>query len=159
MAAYPTEPTYIMPQGTQVAYGDAMPAYTVDPGAYVSTMQGTPQMMYSSSPYSIPVGASSVQAVPPSVYTTSPYGLSSALDHSQGKWFAPGEALPPGFMVTAHPEGHTAPQETHAMSDLARESFVVTGSGMKTGASIPEGKLAKSSKSKKSKKKKASGCC
>ena len=44
----------------------------------------------------------------------------SALDHSQGKWFAPGEALPPGFMVTAHPEGHTAPAETHAMSDKAK---------------------------------------
>ena len=42
------------------------------------------------------------------------------LDHSQGKWFAPGEALPPGFIITAHPEGHTAPQEGHMMSDKAR---------------------------------------
>ena len=41
------------------------------------------------------------------------------LDHSQGKWFAPGEALPPGFMVCAHPDGHTAPQEGHSMSDQA----------------------------------------
>ena len=24
--------------------------------------------------------------------------------------FAPGEPLPPGFMVVAHPEGHTEPQ-------------------------------------------------
>ena len=42
------------------------------------------------------------------------------LDHSQGKWFAPGEALPPGFIITAHPEGHTAPQEGHMMTDKAR---------------------------------------
>ncbi|CAJ1387573.1 unnamed protein product [Effrenium voratum] len=59
-------------------------------------------------------------------------------------------------MVTAHPEGHTAPAETHAMSDKARESFVVTGSSaMKTGSAAPK----TSSKSKKSKKKKSSGCC
>ena len=42
------------------------------------------------------------------------------LDHSQGKWFAPGEALPPGYIITAHPEGHTAPQEGHMMTDKAR---------------------------------------
>ena len=44
----------------------------------------------------------------------------SGLDHSQGKWFAPGEALPPGFVVTTHPEGHTEPQSHHLMSDKAR---------------------------------------
>ena len=132
-----------MAQPYVVADGAPMyqPAYTVDPAAY--------SQVYS--PYSIPVGASSVQAMPP-MYTG--YGGMTGLDHSQGKWFAPGEALPPGFVVTAHPEGHAAPQETHAMSDLARESFVVTGSGMKTGTSI-----TKPLKSKKSKKKKASGCC
>eukprot|EP00435_Cladocopium_sp_Y103_P058784 s88_g20.t1 len=35
----------------------------------------------------------------------------SKLDHSKGKWFAPGEALPPGFIICQHPEGHTAPQD------------------------------------------------
>lgn len=162
MAAYTTEPApvqYIMADGSQMyAPADAAPTYTMDPGAYVTSMPGAPQMMYSQSPYSIPVGASSVQAVQPSMYTTSPYGyggfpMMDGLDHSQGKWFAPGEALPPGFVVTAHPEGHAAPQETHAMTDLARESFVVTGS------SAPEPKLAKASKPKKSKKKKGSTCC
>ena len=92
-------------------------------------------------------------------YTTGNFGgyslpQMSGLDHSQGKWFAPGEALPPGFIVTAHPEGHTAPLETHAMSDQARESFVITSgtaaSAIKTGSSL---------KSKKSKKKKNSGWC
>ena len=39
------------------------------------------------------------------------------------------------------------------MTDLARESFVVTG----TSGTAPE--KAKASKPKKSKKKKASGCC
>merc|ERR1719454_1572823 len=52
-----------------------------------------------------------------------------AVDYSQGKWFAPGEALPPGFVAVAHPEGVTQPLDTHAMSDLVKSSgsFVVTG--------------------------------
>ena len=79
----------------------------------------------------------------------------SGLDHSQGKWFAPGEALPPGFVVSAHPDGHTAPQENHAMSDLARDSFVIPAST--AAAAVKAGSSAL--KSKKSKKKKASGCC
>eukprot|EP00434_Breviolum_minutum_P039158 symbB.v1.2.034762.t1/scaffold4498.1/size38904/3 len=83
------------------------------------------------------------------------YTMPSGLDHSQGKWFAPGEALPPGFVVTTHPEGHTAPQSHHAMSDMARDSFVIT-----TGTGAGEVKAASSlKKSKKSKKKKSSGCC
>eukprot|EP00438_Fugacium_kawagutii_P031734 Skav201380 [mRNA] locus=scaffold3514:157112:157769:+ [translate_table: standard] len=65
----------------------------------------------------------------------------------------PGEALPPGFVVTTHPEGHTAPQSGHAMSDMARESFVVTTGTGDVKASAPL------KKSKKSKKKKSSGCC
>ena len=73
--------------------------------------------------------------------------MPSGLDHSQGKWFAPGEALPPGFVVTTHPEGHTAPQGHHAMSDMARDSFVIT-----TGTGAGEVKAASSlKKSKKSK--------
>ncbi|CAJ1449114.1 unnamed protein product [Effrenium voratum] len=73
------------------------------------------------------------------------------------------QPLPPGFMVTSHPEGHSAPQSNHTMSDKARESFVISAgdaaaavgsSAMKLGSS---GKA--SSKSKKSKKKKSSGCC
>eukprot|EP00439_Symbiodinium_sp_Y106_P048398 s2010_g6.t1 len=46
-----------------------------------------------------------------SMVLSSPYSYpAQPLDHSQGKWFAPGEPLPPGFMVVAHPEGHTEPQ-------------------------------------------------
>mgnify|MGYP002804363560 FL=1 len=95
-------------------------------------------------------------------YAASPYmpampampmsGL-DGLDHSQGKWFAPGEALPPGFVITAHPEGHSAPQENHAMTDLARESFVIPASSAAAAVKTA------SAKSKKSKKKKGSGCC
>lgn len=118
-----------VPMGT----GYAMEPYTVDPSAYA--MQGAP-VVYSSSPYMA------------SPYTTPMF---SNLDHAQGKWFAPGEALPPGFVITAHPEGHTEPQDGHLMSDKARESFVVTGS--KLGSAMPL------KKSKKSKKKKSSGCC
>ena len=74
--------------------------------------------------------------------------------HSQGKWFAPGEALPPGYVITTHPEGHSAPQEGHAMSEMASASFVIPASSaaaaVKTGSAV---------KSKKSKKKKSSGCC
>ena len=78
------------------------------------------------------------------------------LDHSQGKWFAPGEALPPGYVMTAHPEGHTAPQEGHAMSEMASASFVIPASS--AAAAVKTGSAVKS-KSKKSKKKKSSGCC
>ncbi|CAJ1400286.1 unnamed protein product [Effrenium voratum] len=114
----------------------------------------------------------------PVTYSASPYAPSSAmpfagapgsLDHAQGKWFAPGEALPPGFVVTAHPEGHTAPAETHAMSDKARESFVVSsGLPMKTGTASSskadsgygwQRVAGYSAETKKSKKKKSSGCC
>ena len=91
-------------------------------------------------------------------YSMSPYMPAmpavGGLDHSQGKWFAPGEALPPGYVITTHPEGHTAPQEGHAMSEMASASFVIPASSaaaaVKTGSAV---------KSKKSKKKKSSGCC
>eukprot|EP00490_Sorites_sp_Unknown_P025104 CAMPEP_0114682504 /NCGR_PEP_ID=MMETSP0191-20121206/56632_1 /TAXON_ID=126664 /ORGANISM="Sorites sp." /LENGTH=150 /DNA_ID=CAMNT_0001962229 /DNA_START=70 /DNA_END=522 /DNA_ORIENTATION=- len=130
------------------------PAYTMDAGAYtMGTIQGTPQVVYSSSPYTMP-GAASISAMPMTSYTTSMPMAYSGLDHSQGKWFAPGEALPPGYVITAHPDGVTAPQEGHTMTDKARESFVVTGT--KVGSELP---AKASSKSKKSKKKKSSGCC
>lgn len=170
MAGVATEPVPITdaaPVTSAVQFGTAAPIsttgyagyamepmpYTVDGGAY--TIQGAPQVMYSSSPYTIP-GAASISAMPMTSYTTATPMPYSGLDHTQGKWFAPGEALPAGFVVTAHPEGHTAPLETHSMSDKARESFVVTGTsvGAKLGSSMP----AKKS-SKKSKKKKSSGCC
>merc|ERR1719284_2064932 len=100
-----------------------------------------------------------------------------AVDYSQGKWFAPGEALPPGFVAVAHPEGATQPLDTHAMSDLVKSSgsFVVTGMAPATEAAAEtvaavaatvatkEAPLASTAakKSKKTKKKKSStfGCC
>mmetsp|Transcript_5037 Transcript_5037/g.5645 ORF Transcript_5037/g.5645 Transcript_5037/m.5645 type:complete len:130 (-) Transcript_5037:8-397(-) len=117
----------------------AMPAYTP------ATTAGIP--MTSSAAASAPIVTTGGYSMPMSY---GGYTMPSALDHSQGKWFAPGEMLPPGYVVTAHPEGHVAPQEGHLMSDQARESFVIT-TGAKTGASAP--------KAKKSKKKKSSGCC
>eukprot|EP00434_Breviolum_minutum_P002819 symbB.v1.2.002478.t1/scaffold99.1/size346285/34 len=77
-------------------------------------------------------------------YSMSPYMPAmpavGGLDHSQGKWFAPGEALPPGYVMTAHPEGHTAPQEGHAMSEMASASFVIPASSaaaaVKTGSAV-----------------------
>merc|ERR1711865_872948 len=97
-----------------------------------------------------------------------------AVDYSQGKWFAPGEALPPGFVAVTHPEGVSQPLDTHAMSDLVKSSgsFVVTG--MTSAAPAATDALAAATetatkalpasaakKSKKSKKKKSStfGCC
>ncbi|CAK9081913.1 Uncharacterized protein SCF082_LOCUS38952 [Durusdinium trenchii] len=116
--------------------------YAMEPMPY--TVDGAPQVMYSSSPYTIP-GAASISAMPMTSYTTATPMPYSGLDHTQGKWFAPGEALPAGFVVTAHPEGHTAPLETHSMSDKARESFVVTGTsvGAKLGSSMPAKKSSK----------------
>eukprot|EP00438_Fugacium_kawagutii_P031859 Skav224112 [mRNA] locus=scaffold2427:93380:94674:- [translate_table: standard] len=159
MAGVATEPVPITdaaPIASAVQMGTGMPitttypmeqmggvTYTTDPG-YV--MEGGAPMYY----YPMP-GAESIGAYPPTTYITGdPMMANGGLDHSQGKWFAPGEMLPPGYVITAHPEGHTAPQEGHLMSDQARESFVIT-TGAKTGASAP--------KSKKSKKKKSSGCC
>ena len=81
----------------------------------------------------------------------------SGLDHSQGKWFAPGEALPPGFIVTAHPEGHTEPQSHHLMSDMARDSFVITGDA--AAKAVKAGSSALKLSKKKSKTKKGSTCC
>ncbi|CAE7711322.1 unnamed protein product, partial [Symbiodinium microadriaticum] len=86
-------------------------------------------MTYTSSPYTMS-GGYTYPSMPAATYMPA----TSGLDHSQGKWFAPGEALPPGFVITTHPEGHTAPQETHAMTDKARESFVVTGSSLPKAA-------------------------
>merc|ERR1712060_567490 len=93
-----------------------------------------------------------------------------SVDYSQGKWFAPGEALPPGFVAVAHPEGLAQPLDTHAMSDLVKSSgsFVVTGMAPAASAAadttavddaiatkaLPASTAAK--KSKKSKKKKSS---
>merc|ERR1719440_1636533 len=90
--------------------------------------------------------------------------FADGLDHSQGKWFAPGEVLPPGFAPALHPEGATEPQAHHQMSDMAAsQSFVMTGADMQKAAEtatrdLPASTSKKSSK-KKSKKKKSSGCC
>merc|ERR1712014_292467 len=86
----------------------------------------------------------------------------AALDHTQGKWFAPGEPLPPGFVATSHPEGLTQPLDTHAMSELVKSSgsFVVTGMAAPADTAaaavdakaLPAATAAKAKKSKKSKK-------
>ncbi|CAE7689303.1 unnamed protein product [Symbiodinium sp. CCMP2592] len=125
-----------------VTYVDA----SGQPIQYITQDAGMP-MTYTSSPYTMSGGYTYPSM--PATYMPAMSGL----DHSQGKWFAPGEALPPGFVVTAHPEGHTAPQETHSMTDKARESFVVTGSSLPKAAAP----VKKSKKDKK--KKKSSGCC
>ena len=100
--------------------------------------------------------------------------MAPPVDYSQGRWFAPGEPLPAGFVAVAHPEGYSQPLDTHAMSDLVKSSgsFVVTGMGAAdtTGASATKEVAAakevlasaatKSKKSKKSKKKSSTfGCC
>mmetsp|Transcript_10423 Transcript_10423/g.19484 ORF Transcript_10423/g.19484 Transcript_10423/m.19484 type:complete len:178 (-) Transcript_10423:241-774(-) len=176
--AVPAEPTYAMTMPAEAGapvYTTEMPAYTIQSDAAMPVTYTT------AAPYTIPgaytsaamPGAYTVQSMPAAQvytgepqYTYLPAGDMSAyqpympavsgLDHSQGKWFAPGEALPPGYVITAHPEGHTAPQSDHAMTDMARESFVITGAA--ASAALPKSS-APEKKSKKSKKKKSSGCC
>eukprot|EP00490_Sorites_sp_Unknown_P025113 CAMPEP_0114674152 /NCGR_PEP_ID=MMETSP0191-20121206/45882_1 /TAXON_ID=126664 /ORGANISM="Sorites sp." /LENGTH=150 /DNA_ID=CAMNT_0001940729 /DNA_START=55 /DNA_END=507 /DNA_ORIENTATION=+ len=141
-------PIMTVPAGTAapIMTTGTMPAYTP------ATTTGMPYMS-SSAAAAAPIITSGYQTYG----GYSGYTMPSALDHSQGKWFMPGEALPPGFVVTTHPEGHLAPQTGHAMSDMARESFVVTtGTGTGTGEVKASASLKKS---KKSKKKKSSGCC
>ena len=104
-----------------------VPATTVETGAmpgapYVASQPMTMDGAYmTGAPYTTYGG-----------YSMSPYMPAmpavGGLDHSQGKWFAPGEALPPGYVITTHPEGHSAPQEGHAMSEMASASFVIPAS-------------------------------
>lgn len=145
---YPAEP------------GAAAPIMTVPAGtgAPITTMGAMPAYTPATT-MGVPIMSSSAAAAAPVISSYGGYGyggytIPSALDHSQGKWFMPGEALPPGYVVTAHPEGHTAPQSHHAMSDMARDSFVVT-----TGTEVKASASAGPKKAKKSKKKKSSGCC
>ena len=101
-----------------------LPATTVESGA----MPGAPYVV--SQPMAMD-GAYMTGA--PYTTSMSPYMPAMpalyGLDHSQGKWFAPGEALPPGYVMTAHPEGHTAPQEGHAMSEMASKKSKKKSSG------------------------------
>ncbi|CAE7689319.1 pgk-1 [Symbiodinium sp. CCMP2592] len=87
-----------------------------------------------------------------SMVVSSPYSFPSpALDHSQGKWFAPGEPLPAGFVPVAHPEGHLEPKAHHAMTEAVKSMTGVASAP----APVAKGKADK----KKSKKKKSSACC
>ena len=157
--------TYTMPAASSVAAAPlpwdpmATPAASVAvPPMATYTMPAT--SAYSSMPtsYSYPSAPSMYM---PSAY--SPYGA-APVDHSQGKWFAPGEALPAGFVAATHPAGALQPQAGHALSDGA--SFVIT-SGTTGAAPAAEtaapatrslGDATKATK-KKSSKKKSSGCC
>eukprot|EP00931_Biecheleriopsis_adriatica_P033244 TRINITY_DN192_c0_g2_i1.p1 TRINITY_DN192_c0_g2~~TRINITY_DN192_c0_g2_i1.p1 ORF type:complete len:160 (+),score=42.37 TRINITY_DN192_c0_g2_i1:48-527(+) len=131
-----------------------------------------PAQMYMSQPvqYTVDPGQQYLQQpvqymVDPAMYMPQGMPVMEGLDHTQGKWFAPGEAIPEGWAVTAHPEG--AMQENHSMTEAARaQSFVATGMDG-TGAAVEAAakELAatttkKSSTKKSSKKKKTkSGCC
>mmetsp|Transcript_9932 Transcript_9932/g.18464 ORF Transcript_9932/g.18464 Transcript_9932/m.18464 type:complete len:151 (+) Transcript_9932:67-519(+) len=115
------------------------------PITYVT--QGAPITTYTAGNEGLPQATSMVVTSP---YAYSPYPAPS-VDHSQGKWFAPGEPLPPGFVAVPHPEGHMEPQAAHSMTDAVKS--------MKGFASEAPAAAAKAVKSKKSKKKKSSGCC
>eukprot|EP00440_Ansanella_granifera_P018806 gb/GFBE01020431.1/.p1 GENE.gb/GFBE01020431.1/~~gb/GFBE01020431.1/.p1 ORF type:complete len:178 (+),score=52.58 gb/GFBE01020431.1/:1-534(+) len=172
---------YTMPATSSVAM-QAMPAttYTVQPAAYTMQAGSSVQMMPAAMPAYTMQPGSSVQVMP-AAYTAQPqylpqYSLPSApsmvsyqypmaeaapaVDYSQGKWFAPGEPLPAGYIPVAHPEGALEPQQGHAMSDMASSSFVLT-SGIAPAETKPEEKPLQKSlgKKKSSKKKKTSGCC
>eukprot|EP00931_Biecheleriopsis_adriatica_P102906 TRINITY_DN7780_c1_g1_i1.p1 TRINITY_DN7780_c1_g1~~TRINITY_DN7780_c1_g1_i1.p1 ORF type:complete len:173 (-),score=46.30 TRINITY_DN7780_c1_g1_i1:43-561(-) len=108
------------------------------------------------------------QPMPAMAYYSPTYpavGAITGLDHSQGKWFAPGEPLPAGWVVSAHPEGNTAPVAGQQMSEMASQSFVITngtGAAAETAPAtkdLPAATTSKAKASKKSKKKKSSGCC
>ncbi|CAJ1397670.1 unnamed protein product [Effrenium voratum] len=100
-------------------------------------MQYAPQY----APQPVPQASSMVVSSSPyqtagSTYT--PYGAPAAapsLDHTLGKWFAPGEALPPGFMAVPHPEGHIEPQAHHAMSEAvkAAKGWMANANDMASG--------------------------
>eukprot|EP00931_Biecheleriopsis_adriatica_P108147 TRINITY_DN82487_c0_g1_i1.p1 TRINITY_DN82487_c0_g1~~TRINITY_DN82487_c0_g1_i1.p1 ORF type:complete len:151 (-),score=43.98 TRINITY_DN82487_c0_g1_i1:42-494(-) len=145
---------YTMPATTSVA----MPATTsvAMPGG--SAAAAAP-MVTTVSPVTAPA-----PMMMPSITTSYGMPFSAEVDHSKGKWFMPGEALPEGFIPVAHPQGLTAPEAGASnLSEAARESFVVTGGAV--AATTTEKSLddkaekTKSTKKKSSKKKKSSGCC
>mmetsp|Transcript_29498 Transcript_29498/g.69582 ORF Transcript_29498/g.69582 Transcript_29498/m.69582 type:complete len:149 (-) Transcript_29498:59-505(-) len=126
-----------------------MPA-DAGPVTYVDAATGQPiQMLPAGYDYGQPVYMQ--DGLPPATSMIySPYTYPAApMDHSQGKWFAPGEELPPGFIPVAHPEGHMEPQAHHSMTDAVKSSM---------GMPVASAAVPKAEK-KKSKKKKSSGCC
>jgi len=118
-------------------------------------------------------GAAPVMYIQPDQYSAAPvmydpYGaapmyteympaVTPNVDHSQGKWFAPGEELPANWVVTSHPSGALQPAKEHGMTDKARESFVITSGTEATGT--PTTTTAKESKKQSKKKKKSGACC
>eukprot|EP00437_Effrenium_voratum_P021376 CAMPEP_0181445024 /NCGR_PEP_ID=MMETSP1110-20121109/25376_1 /TAXON_ID=174948 /ORGANISM="Symbiodinium sp., Strain CCMP421" /LENGTH=196 /DNA_ID=CAMNT_0023569059 /DNA_START=50 /DNA_END=636 /DNA_ORIENTATION=- len=144
MTAAAAEATYYVDQnGQPVTFVDEMG----QPVQYVT--QGAPIGYDIPQPMTYIQGADGLQPAT-SMVLGSPYAYSPyapALDHSQGKWFAPGEELPPGFIPVAHPEGHVQPQETHAMTDAVKSMTGLAGAA-------PPAKAAKAEK-KKGKKKRA----
>lgn len=99
------------PLGTMAEPGAAAPIMTVPAGtgAPITTMGAMPAYTPATTT-GVPIMSSSAAAAAPVISSYGGYGyggytIPSALDHSQGKWFMPGEALPPGYVVTAHPEG------------------------------------------------------
>ncbi|CAE7206204.1 pgk-1 [Symbiodinium natans] len=127
-----------------------------------NAQQAGQQYLQSGQQYMQNVGSNLQQAQSMVVSNFNQFGqqLNSALDHAQGKWFAPGEALPPGFQVSAHPEGHTEPQGHHAMSDAVASMKGFTNKLSATFNDTANALAGSSSKkSKKSKKKKSSGWC
>ncbi|CAE7221865.1 frmA, partial [Symbiodinium necroappetens] len=149
MQTYAAEPAITMPAE---AMSSEMAAYS---GYAVQTMPASQvYTMPASQTYTMPAAQTYTMPAPQTYTLPTAPQVMSGLDHTKGKWFAPGEALPPGFVVTAHPEGHTAPQATHDMTDMARESFVMTGSAV--SSALPKA-AAPTKKSKKGKKKKSSG--
>ena len=93
-------------------------------------------------------------AMPFSTYGAASIQLPFSLDHSKGQWFLPGEELPPGYIATAHPDGHSTPLKEHAMSSKARETL-----GLDTSFGVSPVSTAGEKSSKKSRRKKSSGCC
>ena len=107
ISTYPTES--IDPQVIYTPWRCAMPG---------ASFLSAHKMIYSGSRYVI-LGAAPGRPMPMTSYATGTPLTYSKLDCSQGKWFAPGEA--PGYIITAHPEGHTAQQEGHEMTNKAEQ--------------------------------------
>ena len=87
-------------------------------------------------------GATYMTGAPYSTYggcTMSPYMPAvSGLDHSQGKWFAPGQALPPGFVITEPPKGHTAHHPPSNGLDHSQGKWFAPGQALPPGFVITE---------------------
>eukprot|EP00931_Biecheleriopsis_adriatica_P113636 TRINITY_DN8879_c0_g1_i1.p1 TRINITY_DN8879_c0_g1~~TRINITY_DN8879_c0_g1_i1.p1 ORF type:complete len:348 (+),score=98.97 TRINITY_DN8879_c0_g1_i1:138-1046(+) len=157
LGVHPMTLEFVGPDGLPMQEEDAGAAAAVPTSVQPFTIAPMPRLRMAP----MTTAAAPMMMTPAPMVTTA----APAADHSQGRWFAAGEALPPGYVAMPHPEGHVQPQPGHALSPMASQSFIASGS-FGVPATAPATEASKDiaadgakAKKKSSKKKKTKGCC